>query len=110
MLNKEDVILDSFLVKDISNKNIASMMARTPMIVIYNRTSDYGNKYVARLWKYKNLNPHRFNSYSPQPRYFPTNYVVIGDSISEIRDKIPLLLNFIPRYKDDDPCILGVYI
>jgi len=99
-IKEPDVILDSF--KD-ATKEVLALVATTPMIVIYQNTAEYGEKYVARLWRYV-FDEHIELSHEP------TKYVLIADSMEEISKKIPWVLNFIPRYKEDDHCIVGVYL
>lgn len=107
----DDVILENFKIETLAKDHeIASLVARTPMIVVYNNTTDYGKLYIARLWKYKNLNKNRFNSILPRSSHVPTKYIVTGNSMNEIRSKMPWFLNFLPRYQEDYPCIVGVYI
>jgi hypothetical protein len=60
-----DVILETFRIGNLGE--VLTLVATTPMIVVYKNTEDYGEKYVARLWKYRKLNKKRFNSYLPQP-------------------------------------------
>ena len=107
-LNGSDVILDSFKIETVGE--ILSLVVKTPMIVVYNNASDYGKKYVARLWQYRELNKKSPYTELLQSRYIPTKYVVIADSMAEISKKMPWFLNFLPRYPEDDPCIVGVYL
>ena len=95
-----DVILDSFMV---SSKEVLSLVATTPMIIVTKDTADYGEKYVARLWRYV------FDEHI-ELCHEPTKYVAIGNSLAEISNKIPWFLNFIPRFVEDDDCIVGVYL
>lgn len=107
-VKKYDVVLDTFrTTKDV---DIFNILSRTPLIVIYKNTAEYGDKYVARLWEYRKLNKNSPFTQLPQSRYIPTIYIVLADSMAEISKKIPWFLNFLPRYMDDDPCIVGVYI
>lgn len=107
MPDKEDIILESFLTFD---KNILIQVATREMIVIYKDTMDYGKQYVARLWKLRSRNMKKYNFLLEQPKFVPTEYVVVANSMQEIRNKVPFYYSWINRYKEDDPCIVGVYI
>lgn len=108
---QNDIVLEDFLINLVKDVKLASLITRTPMIVVYKNTVDYGDKYIARLWKYKKLDKRRFNSFLPQQSHIATEYIISGNSMNEIRNKIPWFLNFIPRYQNDDPCIVGsVYL
>lgn len=108
MPKEPDVILDTFKIETLGE--LLALVVKTPMIVVYKNTADYGEKYVARLWKYRNLNKKKFNSWLPQQSHEPTKYVVTADSMAEISNKMPWFLNYLPRYPEDDPCIVGVYL
>lgn len=98
-LKEPDIILDSFMVAT----EVLALVATTPMIVVSKNTADYGEKYVARLWRYV------FDEHI-ELRHEPTKYVIIADSLTEISNHIPWFLNFIPRFLEDDDCIVGVFL
>lgn len=72
-----------------------SRIARTmPMITIYNRPTDYPDKYVARLWDCN----------------VPTHLVATADTLEEIRTTIPPNMTQLPHMAGDDPCIVEVWL
>lgn len=68
---------------------------KVPIIVIYKNPKDYQDKFVARLWDINNK---------------PTKFVVIKDTLDEIRNAIPKRLKRIPRIVNDDPVIIETYL
>ena len=90
MQNKQDVILKAF-----SDVNLKSMVKVVPIIVIYDKPKDYPSNFVARLWDINNK---------------PTSYVVVADSLEEIRKLLPNNLTRIPRSEADDPVIIETYL
>lgn len=67
---------------------------RVPLITIYNSPRDYPNKYMARLFDLD----------------APTKIIMVFDDISEVYEYIPRGMVYFPRFPDDDPCIVGVYL
>lgn len=84
-----DFLMDNFL------KAPLSRLVKVPIIAVYKYPKDYPNKYVARLWDIKNK---------------PTMYVVIKDSLKEIRAAIPCTLTRIPPMPEDDPVLVETYL
>jgi len=70
-----------------------------PMIVIYEKPLDFPDKYVARLW----------NICGGDGR--PTEVAVTGETLDEIRGKIPFQTMIpIGRFTEDDPHVVEVWI
>ena len=68
---------------------------RGPILAIYKEPSDFvGKKFIGRLWNGKK----------------PTCFIVVGDTLEEIRNKIPKNMHLIPRYYNDDPVIVECWI
>lgn len=82
-----DIVLDSFF--DIYK------LCRAPVIVVCQNTSDYPDKFVARLWTIHNK---------------PTKYVMVKDSLKGIRDNIPLTMCRFERSPQDDPVIIESWL
>jgi len=85
-MNQQDVILDDF--------SEANSLAQYPIIAIYKHPADYPDSYVARIW---NLDK-------------PTPYVVLRDSIEQIRQTVPATMKVLMPYKEDDPIICETWI
>jgi hypothetical protein len=83
-----DRVLDDFSMVDVSDLLV-------PMIIVYDdSTSDYPNRYVARLFD----------------RDFRTNCVVVKVSHEEILKVIPEHMVKLQRNKFDDPVIVEVWV
>ena len=68
---------------------------RMPMWTVYtDKTSDYPGKYVARLFDLDH----------------PTKYVIVRETVQDIRDQFPDWMACIGRGDEDDPVILEVSI
>lgn len=68
---------------------------RSPLITIFTRPLDYpDHKYIARLF---DLN-------------HPTPYVVLRDSLDEIRETIPYGLTLLKRDPNDHPSVVEVWL
>ena len=74
-----------------------SLRERLPMWVVTGSPSDYPGQWVARL-------------YLTLPEAGPTNCAIIGDSLDAVRAALPLGLTRLPRYQDDDPVIVEVWL
>lgn len=84
----EDKIVDQFTEELMNQCKIA-------LITIYNpNTKDYPGKFVARMFDVN----------------IPTIYVVLADTLDEIRSKIPEWMTMCAASKDDDIVILETYI
>ena len=75
-------------------KAISDNDIKIPLITIYYNPSDYPGKYVARLFDCSN----------------PTHYIVLADTLENIRQSIPPTMRCFRRHPDDDPCIVEVWI
>lgn len=64
-----------------------------PLIVIYYQPKDYPDYYVARVW---DLN-------------HPTRLIGLGKDYAEIKSMIPEGLIWMPRNRNDDPCIVETW-
>ncbi|OIJ13363.1 hypothetical protein BKP35_09005 [Anaerobacillus arseniciselenatis] len=82
---KNDIVLTDFNQCDFSQFLL-------PLITVYNSPEDYPDKIVARIFDIEK----------------PTPYIVVTDHI-EFLD-IPQGKEFIPREKEDDPSIIGVWL
>ena len=74
----------------ISNSNIHSM----PISAVYDHPEDYPDKFVARVYDMDK----------------PTNLIVLGDTLDEVREAIPQSMAKIDRQQGDDPCIVETWI
>ena len=68
--------------------------AKVPLICVYKDPADYPGKYVARLWDLQQ----------------PTGFVVVEDSLDEIRAAIPDGMVSFTRSGQDDPAIVETWI
>lgn len=84
---KNDIIVESFNWAEIQK-------TFCPLITVYYNTTDYPDKYVARLW---NMNK-------------PTEKLAIADTLEDIRKAIPKEMVLCKRREEDDPVIVEVYI
>ncbi len=66
---------------------------------VYWSPNDYLNQYVARRWEI---------GAGPEP--VATQDKFVSDSIVELRKLIPSGLMNMPRFDEDDPCIVEVWI
>jgi hypothetical protein len=66
---------------------------------VYWSPNDYLNQYVARRWEI---------GAGPEPR--ATTDMFVANSIVELRRLIPSGLMNLPRFSEDDPCIVEVWI
>lgn len=69
---------------------------KVPAVAIYKHPSDYPDKYVARIFDADK----------------PTNTIILKDTFAAVQQDIRRNTNmyFCPRGKEDDPCIVGVWI
>lgn len=70
---------------------------KNPVIVIYNRPSDYKGYFIARIWELDK----------------PTDTIMLKKSLSAIREDIKINLpNMLrlPKAQNDDPCIVEMWI
>jgi hypothetical protein len=65
-----------------------------PIIVVYKNPSDYPDKYVARLWDSDK----------------PTEFVIIKDTLAEVRALIPAGFIRLAPSVGDDPVIVETWI
>lgn len=89
MQNKADMILDTFVGIKLNT------MSTVPIITVYKKPKDYPDKYIARLWDINNK---------------PTRFVVVADTLENIRRLVPKNMTCIPPSEKDDPVIVEVYI
>lgn len=87
MVNSTSVLLSTFMGFDFKMFDI-------PFITVYYNPSDYPNKYVARVF---DLNT-------------PTEFIIVKDTIREIRKSIPSRFIRLNRYQNDDPAIVEVWV
>lgn len=73
---------------------ISRVVRMMPMIAIYNRPTDYPEKYVARVWDCDT----------------PTHLIAIADTLEGIRATIPPNMTCLPHMAGDDHCIVEVWI
>lgn len=77
-----------------SFKEIDLSSYKMPIITIYKNTSDFPNRFAARL----------FNFSEPQ------SYIAIKDTLEDARNTIPLNMVRLGRHDNDDPHIVEVWI
>lgn len=87
-MEREDIILETFDPEHIMK------IAPIPLICVYKRPADYPQKFVARLWNVDRA----------------TRYIVLADTIEEVRKAVPPDMIRFPRDQKDDPCIIESYI
>ncbi len=68
------------------------------MFVVYWNPKDYPNQFVVRRW----LSGRE----APEPK----EVCAVGLTLDEVRGKLPPNLYRQPRYLNDDPCIVEVWI
>lgn len=81
------VVIESF-------SSLRMLFMVMPVITIYERPKDFPRKYVARLFNLAK----------------PTEFVVVKDTLQEIRKEIPENMVRLPRHAEDDPVILETWI
>lgn len=84
-----DIQLDTF------KKLPLRKMVKVPIIAVYKNPTDYPDKYVARLWDIGKK---------------ATYYIVVRDSLDEIRSEIPLNFQRIPPHINDDPVLIETWL
>ncbi len=89
MQKKPDMILDTFVRVKLNT------LSSVPIITVYKKPKEYPDKFVARLWDVNNK---------------PTNFVVIADTLENVRKLIPKNMIRIPPSEKDDPVIVEVYL
>ena len=92
----KDEIFDDFHNADLSG-------LRMPTVVVYFNTKDYPGEYVARIWD--SCAQHEVKTMPA-----PSNFVMVKDTIDQIRKGIPRNMSKIPRSVDDEVHIVEVYI
>jgi len=69
------------------------------MWTVYENPADYPGEFVARRWVVF------------RGRYGPTTDVVRGATLEQLQDKLNCLgRTWLPRMRDDDPQVLGVWL
>lgn len=71
-----------------------SLDAGLTIWVIYERPWDYPNNFVARAWEFDK----------------PTEEILLGDSLEEVRQLLPAGLFRMPRAPTDDPVIVETWL
>ncbi|MBO9129882.1 hypothetical protein [Bacillus sp. 165] len=85
---------------NISNHTLDSFVGfyfgdiKIPIIAVYENPADFPGKYVARLFDLQQI----------------TNYIIVKDTLAEIRECIPSAFNKMPRSQEDDPTILEIWM
>jgi hypothetical protein len=83
-----DVILDYFNTETLNQCRVA-------LITVYDKTtSDYPNKYIARLFDVNK----------------PTKFILVKDSLEDLKSLIPDYMHGMNRRSNDDPVILEIYL
>lgn len=80
-------IVRSFLEVDMSDLKL-------PTIGVFYSPSDMPGKYVARLFE----------------REFPTDIIIVGETLEEIRKGIPFPFKRIERFTEDNAAVVEVWI
>lgn len=88
----EDIVVESFCDFDIHS------VTALPVITIYNHPIDYPGKFVARISGIENCLPVHFK------------FIVLKDTIEEIKNCIPPYMVSIGRSDKDDPKIIECFI
>lgn len=68
------------------------------MICIYNKPTDYPEKFVGRI------------IFVNHGVVIMSNAVILADTLDELKTKIPSNMVYLDRQEDDDPKIVGVYL
>ena len=89
MDKSKDIVLETF------KKIKLSSLVKVPIIAVYKHPSDYPDKYVARLWDVGNK---------------ATHYVLVKDTLAEIREAIPNNLIRLNPSAKDDPIIVETWL
>lgn len=84
-----DIIIGNF-----NSINLKSL-CKVPIIAIYKTPKDYPDNYVARLW---DINKR------------VTKYIVLRNSLEDIRKVIPKQMTLVPRSELDDPVIVETWL
>ena len=74
------------------------------MWVIYDHPRDYPDNFVVRLWEIK---PDGFSEMCVKPSL---NNFHLVKTLDEARQLIPVGLHAIPRFANDDPVIVEVWV
>jgi hypothetical protein len=69
-----------------------------PMWTVYESPADRPGLFVARMWLIGPL------------AMLATDKVVVGDTLAEVRSKLPPMLARVPRSDGDDACIVETWI
>jgi hypothetical protein len=83
---RQNTILNTFIGFDFSNYSM-------PLITVYRNPSDFKGKFVARLFDLEK----------------PTEYVIVKDTLEEVRAVIPPHFSRFARFEEDDPVIVEVW-
>ena len=85
---QKDLIVNDF-------KGVQSIkISRCPIIVIYDKPSDYPNYFVARLFNFSK----------------PTKMIILKDTLEELRETIPSSMVWFERFNKDDEKIVECYM
>jgi hypothetical protein len=120
-----NIFMDSFYETDFSD-------LKMPAIMVYKNPLDFPDKYVARLsdllseipcgfniteiaknnpeWESRSQICEKCNVKHLGPIQAMTNHVVVKETLEEIRDAIPERFFMFPRFKNDTPYIVEVWI
>ena len=85
---------DSIITGAFDFNKINRMVRTLPMIAIYNRATDYPDKYVARVLDCNT----------------PKHLIALVDTIEAISVIVPPNITRLPHMAGDDPCIVEVWI
>ena len=88
----DDIILDQITSTELDAVVIEGKM---PIIAIYQNSIEYPGKLAARIWTTSAEGP------------WPTNYVVIRDTLKELRESLPANMIGFTRDPQDDPSLVG---
>ena len=87
-MKKKDYIVDVFDEEKIHGD------IKLPIICVYDRPTDYPDKYIARLWDANT----------------PTRIVAVADTLEELRRSKPASMLILPRSTEDDKVIVETWI
>lgn len=73
---------------------------RLPLFAVYENPDDFKGKYVVRLWQI-NRSLHMT---------VPTRYIVVKDTLEEVREALPPGLYRLGEESSDDPEVIEVWI
>lgn len=88
MKSPDDIILEDFM------RFKLEAVTQVPIIAVYNSPKDYPGKYVARLWDIHKK---------------PTKFVVIKNTLNEIRRSLPTQMTRLPPDRRDDPVLVETW-